>query len=214
MERDVGRTSLIPNPGRPGRSRRRLRWVTLVGLGIAILILFPGVVPATKSPWLPHSVRITPGVAPEIAPVRVKLIASPSFLNLGNTTNLTAVVSAGVPWFNFSWPILPTGCIGHNRSSVNCTPAQAGRFTVMVTVTDSTGRMVSNSTTIEVNATSSSTSTGSALNPPTVYLFAGILGVAAAVVSTLLVVFALRRRSRLPPPPREPDRLYIPPKTE
>lgn len=158
------------------------------------------------------------GTTPESAAVKVKLVANPSTITLGNSSNLTALVTGGVGWFSYSWPVLPTGCSGLNQSSLNCTPSQTGLFTVTVTVTDSVGKSGSNSTTLQVNSSSSKgnstggSSTATGLSPYSVYLFALALGIVAAVVASLLVITFLRRRSRRPPGPLVPERPYIPPK--
>jgi hypothetical protein len=143
------------------------------------------------------------------------VVANPSQLTLGNSTNLTARVTGGAGWIGYDWTATPVGCASRNASFIDCTPSETGTFVVTVVVNDSVGKSATNSTDVVVNASeTSSTGSGSTLSPMGVYLFALVLGIVAAVVASVIVAVFLRRRSRRPPGPPLPVRPYVPPKQE
>lgn len=150
------------------------------------------------------------GAAPSVGALKVKVTANPASLTLGNSTNLTAVVTGGAPWFHFNWTLLPVGCTGGNRSSLNCTPSEIGTFIVSVSVNDSGGRTsATNATSVVVSGKTSPASP--ALSATTLYVFAGVIGIAAAGITALVLVIFTRRRHRRPPPNAGPMNPYVPP---
>ena len=158
----------------------------------------------------PAGAGVEPAVTvPAVAPLRVEVVASPSTLTLGNTTVLTALLADGTPWYSFVWAPLPPGCATKNLSSLNCTPTTVGAYRPGVTVTDSTGQSRANATTLFVNSTQRPGS-GSVVSGPT-YLFAGLVGIGAAVASTLLILLFTRRRRRRQPPIPFSQHPYVPP---
>ncbi len=213
MRRDRHTTHPIP----PTREWDAPLWAWVVALTTLMLLTS---LPAIDAGG--HLARIQPTVAdarqstefsPLAPPLKVQLVASPSTLNLGNVTGLNALISGGVPWFSFVWGLLPTGCKSSNQSSLNCTPTAAGTFTVSVTVTDSIGKSDTNSTTLVVKGSQPMVS-GSPLSLGSIYVFAGLLGIAASVVTALVITMLFRRRRRQPPMVTRFNHPYIPPTSE
>ena len=67
----------------------------------------------------------------------VRLIASPSSVDLGQATVLSATVSGGAPGYHYLFSGLPTGCSTVDSGSVSCRPTAMGTFAnVSVAVTD------------------------------------------------------------------------------
>ena len=62
--------------------------------------------------------------------------ATPLSIDLGQKLTFTTVASLGSGGYRYAWFGLPAGCSG-NTSTVTCTPATAGKFTISVKVTDS-----------------------------------------------------------------------------
>lgn len=90
--------------------------------------------------------------------------ATPSVVDVGGTTTLTAGASGGAGGYTYSWSGLPGGCTG-SGSSFSCAPSVAGTSTISVTVTDGNGRTVTSaplSLTVNspVSVTASVTPTG------------------------------------------------------
>jgi PKD domain-containing protein len=139
----------------------------------------------------------------------VELIASPSQIPLGNTTNLTVLVSNGIPYYTFSWGGLPTGCSGGNVSSFRCTPEDAGHFVISVTVTDSSGHTATNTTGLTVGNSASSPPVGL---PFLIYLVAaGVIAALVALGVLAAVLIARRRRRKNAPFILFSDSPYVPP---
>ena len=189
----------------------RRQGLAVVPVVIAICLLEVATCAAAGDSSRAPSSLVAPGFGanPLASPPKVVVVASPAFLTLGESTNLTAIVTGGVGWLNYSWVPLPIGCSARNRSGLNCTPSEAGKFTVGVKVTDSTGKFGSNSTQLVVNSTSAAGS-GNPLSPVSIYVLAGVIGVAAAVATAAVLTFFLRRR-RHPVGPLLPKRPYVPP---
>ncbi len=85
-------------------------------------------------------------------PLSASLVAAPSTILLGAESTLTVTVSGGVGPFTFAYAGLPTGCTSANASTLACTPADSGDFTIGVSVTDSADQEATNSTTLVVEA--------------------------------------------------------------
>ncbi len=80
------------------------------------------------------------------------LQATPSTLDLGQTTELNATPIAYAGYTNFTWTSLPSGCSAGNVSTVACTPNATGSYPVDVSVNDSNGIPLRRNLTVVVNA--------------------------------------------------------------
>jgi len=65
--------------------------------------------------------------------------ASPTALDVGQTTSLTVTAQGGVPPYSYSWASLPAGCSSTNSDPLSCAPTGAGTSSITVTVTDNSG---------------------------------------------------------------------------
>ena len=149
-------------PPRKGRPQRRGLSLTFPFGSLVVLSLVvarPAVGAATARSGGPFGG--SPGLLggsslprPSVAPPKLQLLASPAFLNLGNTTTLTALVTGGKIPLAYQWSSLPPGCPGTTNASVSCFPTSTGTYTVGVSVTDALGRSASNTTSLTVNASS------------------------------------------------------------
>ncbi len=82
------------------------------------------------------------------------LIATPSFLTLGNSTVISAMIQSPSP-ATFSYSGLPTGCASANASVLDCTPIALGNYTVTLTVSDTQSQSTLATVAISVAADSS-----------------------------------------------------------
>ncbi len=80
------------------------------------------------------------------------LRASPSTIDIGQSTQLNATPVAYSGYTNFTWSTLPSGCAAGNVSVVVCTPNATGTFPVDVAVNDANGVPLLRNTTIVVNS--------------------------------------------------------------
>ncbi len=165
-----------------------------------------------------RSSRVNDSLAsPTALPLKVNLTASPASFVLGNGTYLTASVTDAVGNLSFLWSPLPFGCASANLSSLECVPTEAGRFNVTVLVSDPTQRPASAATIVVVDPSNSgsggSGSVSGGASPPwsSVLLFGGLIGVAAAFVTSSVFVITWRRRLRRTPVSPVPPRPYVPP---
>jgi DNA-binding beta-propeller fold protein YncE len=76
--------------------------------------------------------------------------ASPSVVDVGVPTSLTAQASGGLGPLSYAYTGLPSGCSTLNSSGVRCTPLVAGAYDLKVFVNDSAGNSVSRNTTLSV----------------------------------------------------------------
>ncbi len=65
--------------------------------------------------------------------------ASPDPVTVGHVTTLTVVAVGGIGGLVLSYAGLPPGCTGGNTSTLVCTPAATGSFTIVAFATDSIG---------------------------------------------------------------------------
>lgn len=89
-----------------------------------------------------HSVRKTVQLLVNVPLSIANFTIAPSTIDYGNSTTLKVSPAGGTPWstgYNYSYLGLPKGCISANKSSITCTPTQAGNFTITANVTDSDG---------------------------------------------------------------------------
>ena len=138
-------------------------------------------------------------------------MANPAQIVLGNETVISAVVSGGTPWFKYAWTALPTGCTSVNTSTLNCTPNEAGTFTITLVVTDSLNKTGSNTTQLVVAATSGSGAGGGSSSSAALFLFAGAMGTVAALATATVLALIWRRRRRKAPPVMLSPAPYVPP---
>ena len=66
-------------------------------------------------------------------------VATPSTIDLGQTTALTVTPSGGTGSYSVYWSGLPSGCAGGKTTTLQCTPNASGRFGVSAAVVDSAG---------------------------------------------------------------------------
>jgi hypothetical protein len=70
------------------------------------------------------------------------LTATPSSLDVGQSSELKGTVSGGSGGLAYAWTGLPAGCASTNAASVACAPTAPGAEGVLLTVTDSNGASV------------------------------------------------------------------------
>ncbi len=76
--------------------------------------------------------------------------ASPSSLQVGNTTLLSATVTGGTGYLSYSYGGLPTGCGSLNVSVMTCIPSGVGNFSVTLTLQDALGKIATSTTPVNV----------------------------------------------------------------
>ena len=76
--------------------------------------------------------------------------ATPSSVQIGNSTRLNATVSGGLLPYHFAYAGLPAGCASADALPLNCTPTAGGTFDVVLTVTDARGTTASANLTLTV----------------------------------------------------------------
>ena len=104
-------------------------------------------------PWNPTSGELDyfQVVPASPVPTITAFVASPSEFTLGSTTSLSVSTSGGTLPYRYAFSGLPSGCATQDASSLLCTPAVAGSFTVTVTVTDGADRQATSSAAFRVN---------------------------------------------------------------
>lgn len=142
-------------------------------------------------------------------PLTVGLTANPETVTLGEATYLNASVSGGTLPYSYAWT-LPSGCLAVDSANISCKPNESGTFTIRLTVSDTSSPVRSGFANISLVVTSSSG--GSSLfTEGSIFLFAGVIGTVAAVVTALVIVSLWRRRSRRAPVTPMPESAYVPP---
>ena len=84
-------------------------------------------------------------------PFSATLAASPSNIDEGQTTSITATPSGGYSPYSYSWQTLPQGCTGANSATLRCTPTTYGQWSLWVQVTDAAGHVSNAYATLQVN---------------------------------------------------------------
>lgn len=182
---------------------------TTAAVVLAIVVL-TGVIPlALGAPAAPTQRTISHVAA---SPPKVQLTLNPASLVLGNMSQFTGTVAQGTPWYHYDWTTLPPGCTSQNTSVLNCTPSEAGTFTITLVVTDSTGRTATNSSQLYVSTTGTTGSGGGSSPASDVYLFALAMGTLAAVATAIIFVLFMRQRRRRAPPMEFSPVPYVPPR--
>ncbi|MCI4321680.1 MAG: PKD domain-containing protein [Thermoplasmata archaeon] len=75
-------------------------------------------------------------------PLAVTLSVTPTSIELGQSSDLSAAATGGNAPYSYTWT-LPTGCAAANLSSLACSPTAIGNLSLAVTVHDSAGSTVS-----------------------------------------------------------------------
>jgi YVTN family beta-propeller protein len=109
----------------------------------------PGVYTVTLevSDSVANSVQSTLAVSVDSDPIVAAPSATPTAIDVGQSTVFTTTASGGIGGYGYSWDGLPAGCVGGNSASTVCTPTSPGSFAVSVGVVDSNGFAVSSSPT-------------------------------------------------------------------
>ncbi len=81
----------------------------------------------------------TAAISVSVLPTIATPTLSRSSLDVGQTVNLSATVTAGSGTDTYVWFGLPSGCTGVTTLSVTCSPTTAGSFALYAGVTDSNG---------------------------------------------------------------------------
>jgi hypothetical protein len=126
-------------------------------------------------------------------PSVVSFTPTPNTIALGSNVTFLVTTAGGTGPLNYSYAVLPSGCVNVNAPTFECTPLLVGVFEVTVTITDSFGRSTSDSATLTVTP-QSSTSSGGAPTVPWWWV------VVAVVVVLLLVILAYVVWGRKRPP--------------
>ncbi len=125
----------------------------------------------------------------------------------GSTTVITVSASGGQSPYSYSYTGLPQGCTSSNTNSLSCTPSQAGNFTVIIVVSDSSGQSKTLSMALSVTAASSNNS-GTILGlPSTIFL----LLLVVLIVAIVVVAVVIRRGRTRPPQPPPQVQSWAPP---
>ena len=77
-------------------------------------------------------------------PYLAGISADPRGIDLGQEVTFASIgLAGGTGVFSYRWTGLPAGCVGGNRSTIECTPTTVGSENVTLNVTDTNGRSVS-----------------------------------------------------------------------
>ncbi|HYB79533.1 MAG TPA: PKD domain-containing protein, partial [Thermoplasmata archaeon] len=107
--------------------------------------------------------------------------ATPATIDLGHAISIQVDFTDGTGTVTISYEGLPDGCLSSNAPELNCTPAVAGKFDLVVNLTDSFGETANASATLVVMKTLSVQLT---LSPSTLpEIDAGVAVVASAAAS-------------------------------
>jgi hypothetical protein len=164
---------------------------------IAVNVSYPGGTASRATAEL--AVRATPSVAAFEASVVTFVV--------GNRTTLSVTMTGGTAPYSYTYLGLPAGCPGANVSTLGCTPALVGNYTVHVQSTDVFGESANASVTLHVTPAVLSPgqrghphgngSAPSLLGLPTGLALVLILGVAVLVIGGAAVAARSVRRARL-----------------
>ena len=116
-----------------------------------------------------------------VAPLTITSFAlTPASDKVGEATNLSLVVTGGVPPYSYAYTGLPFGCVTTNSPTLSCVPAATGNFTLSAFVNDSSGRTARATAHLTVDPAGSSLASV-AIDPSPVSLSPGAKVVLAAV---------------------------------
>jgi len=100
-------------------------------------------------------------------PLQTQVSASPSPVDVGNVTTISALVSGGAPPLRYTYSGLPPGCVGSSVPILACAPTSPGNFSIRLSVEDALNVTVNASTSLEVGA---ALTAAGPLSPATAYL--------------------------------------------
>lgn len=124
------------------------------------------------------SAKVTFNVISGTGGVDIKsFTASPSSVTVGQATVLNVLVIGGTPPLTYTYTGLPEGCQSSDSTSLRCTPAAPGNYTVQVYVNDSAGHSVTALAKLTV------TDKGSSKGPSSTT----VMGVQATIAYVLIV---------------------------
>jgi YVTN family beta-propeller protein len=83
----------------------------------------------------------------------ISAAATPSHIELGNSTTVAVVAGGGTAPMAYSYSGLPPGCTSSNVASLKCMPTTTGTFTVEIIVADSAGSSIVAFASLEVGST-------------------------------------------------------------
>lgn len=90
--------------------------------------------------------------ATSLAPSVLGVVADPSVISLGASTQIEAFLTGGLAPLTIQYSGLPAGCPSEDLLSFSCTPTASGSYTFTVNVTDSLGRSSDDSGSLVVNS--------------------------------------------------------------
>ena len=195
------------------RSPRAIALASLVLLCTAAVVTGQGAISELRATAPPASGAVAPWVTDAGPPLKFNLTASPLSLTLGQSTALDVTGLDGTAPYTYVWKV-PLGCVGSDSPSLTCKPNETGRFTVSVSITDSSvpnNRSGSASLSLVVNSPSSGSNFFTA---GTLFLFSGVIGIVAAAVTAIVIVTFWRRRRRSAPLAPVPESPYVPPERD
>jgi DNA-binding beta-propeller fold protein YncE len=108
-------------------------------------------------------------------PVIESFGSTPSSIYLHNSTSIQVSASGGYGWLAYSYTGLPGGCSSQNLSSLQCTPTNAGNYTIEVTVTNAYYRSAFSNATLVVGPDPNPTIVSFQAVPPKVILGNGTI---------------------------------------
>jgi YVTN family beta-propeller protein len=124
---------------------------------------------------------------------------APASVRSGETFTLDVTPKSEGGPITFRYTGLPGGCYSNNTPLLNCTPIQAGTFTVRVTAEDLWGRQANTSVTVEVVPPPG-------ITPSEEAAALGLIALAAIVIGVVL----LARRRPHQPSPESPAKAALP----
>lgn len=77
--------------------------------------------------------------------------ATPSVIDLGQSTRLAVRVAGGTAPYSYDYPVLPPGCTSSDVASVTCSPTHGGGYLLTVNVTDAFGWSANGTVGLTVN---------------------------------------------------------------
>jgi hypothetical protein len=110
---------------------------------------------------------------------------------VGKTTTLQVTASGGTGALTYTYLGLPAGCSSQNASTLSCTPAVKGTYTLRIYVNDTAGHSTTATATLTVTSPAQGGGTGTSYS--SIELWA-IIAVVAGALLVGLALFLMRRR--------------------
>ena len=176
----------------------RARAVATVCVAVSVLMVF-GLVAFGPAPAV-HSRSPVPAGAPERdsattanANLEVTLSISPSQVQVGNSVNIQAAASGGIPPYSYQYTGLPSDCPSQNSSSFSCNPSTPADYEVSVSVTDAASDSATSNppTSLDVSSSNNGGSGGGGNNSSNPFsgLISGLGGILTYVLIFGLIGF-------------------------